>query len=307
MNKKLLVLSVVVVVCIFAFPFLIGNINNDDMTLVESMKDTKKDRQKIEQLLEKVSKEFHNKYDGKASVGFSFDKRTVSVQLQSQEIEDKHDGNMKAFIYDIADDVELDDISVKFRVMSHNVMDVSEEDKAMQELAEEVLQIAEKILKEEDFEIGGLLISPRKPKLYVEISLPFSDEHNEDTVDSVEERIKNAVLSKANVRIDIAIKKKSKSQVMDKKWAPIFRSIREETKKKFDEYRGFAYSFHPKPLQIIIKTDLHESKWWRNTDKKVEEIIEYVEAIIDIKREELAVKKIPLDIIVRGENNKQLN
>ncbi|WP_404450686.1 hypothetical protein LG329_09980 [Virgibacillus necropolis] len=94
---------------------------------------------------------------------------------------------------------------------------------------------------------------------------------------------------------------------MDQKWAPIFRSIMEETSKKFDEYRGFASSFHPKPLQIIIKTDLHESKWWWNTDKKVEEIVDYVEAIIDIKREELAVEKIPLDIIVRGENNKQLN
>ncbi|WP_404450687.1 hypothetical protein LG329_09985 [Virgibacillus necropolis] len=210
MNKKLLVLSVVVVVCIFAFPFLIGNINNDEMTLVESMKDTKKDHQRIDQLLEKVSKEFHNKYDGKASVGFSFDKRIVSVQLQSQEIEDKHGGNMKALIYDIADDVELDDISVKFRVMSHDVMDLSEEDKAMRELAGEVLLIAEKILKEEEFEIGSLAISPRKPKLYVEIMLPYSDEHNDGTVDNVEKRIKNAVLSKTNVSIDLAIKKKAR-------------------------------------------------------------------------------------------------
>lgn len=58
----------------------------------------------------------------------------------------------------------------------------------------------------------------------------------------------------------------------------IFTSIMEETDKRFDEVTGFAYSFYPMPLQMI-----------------------------EIKREELSVEKIPYKIIVKGEEHNQLN
>lgn len=87
----------------------------------------------------------------------------------------------------------------------------------------------------------------------------------------------------------------------------MFSSINEETKKEFKEYRGFAYSFHPEPLQIIIKTNLEKPKWYWNSNQKVLEITTYVDKIIELKTEELSIEEIPYEIIIRDKNDKKIN
>ncbi|WP_017381906.1 hypothetical protein [Paenisporosarcina sp. TG-14] len=57
MNKKLLIL-LGTVACIIAFFVLISNFNESEKPLAESMEETKKEHQKIEVLLTKVSHEF---------------------------------------------------------------------------------------------------------------------------------------------------------------------------------------------------------------------------------------------------------
>lgn len=307
MNKKLLVLSVAVVTCIFAAPMLTESINDPEMTLAESMKETQQDHEKIDQFITKANKQFHKKYDGKASVGYGFEKRIASVQVQNQQLADKRGKEMKSLIYHIADEIELDNISAKVRVVDYPDVEISKEDQALRERIDKVFKTSIKILKQDGFEAPGMQISSRNPNKLLEITLPFKAKLNENGVDELEEKIKHAISTKIDENIDVTVKKKTKKQMRDEEWGPIFNSIMEETNKKFEEYRGFAYSFYPDPLQIIIKTDLHESKWWRNSEEEVEEIVDYVEAIIKLKRKEIGVEKIPYKIIVRGKNNKQLN
>ena len=113
--------------------------------------------------------------------------------------------------------------------------------------------------------------------------------------------------NKTNLDFTIKFQKKSESAIRDQQWQPIFEAVREETNKKYEEYRGFAYSFHPEPLQIIIKTDLNTPKWFSHSNKKVKQITEYVDKIIELKRDELSIEEIPYKIIIRDKNDNNIN
>ncbi|MGN7478612.1 hypothetical protein ACTHOQ_12220 [Solibacillus silvestris] len=106
--------------------------------------------------------------------------------------------------------------------------------------------------------------------------------------------------------IRLRFEKKSESAIRDQQWQPILSAISEETNKRFEEYRGFAYSFHPEPLQIIIKTNIDSPKWFGNPDKKINQIAEYVDIIIKLKREELSIEEIPYEIIITDKNDKEV-
>jgi hypothetical protein len=56
------------------------------------------------------------------------------------------------------------------------------------------------------------------------------------------------------------------------------------------------------PLQIVIKTSLS-----KGSKERAEKIEQYVKQVIEIKREELSVKKVPYKVIIRGKGNKQVN
>lgn len=101
----------------------------------------------------------------------------------------------------------------------------------------------------------------------------------------IEKLIANSVYANTSMNFKVFIKEKSKSKIKDQEWQPVFSAIRDETKKEFKEYSGFAYSFHPEPLQIIIKTDLKKPKGFWQSKKKVKQLIDYVDKIIELKRE----------------------
>ncbi|MER2009754.1 MAG: hypothetical protein ABS939_20145, partial [Psychrobacillus sp.] len=79
-------------------------------------------------------------------------------------------------------------------------------------------------------------------------------------IEDLEKIIDQTILSKTDLEYTVKIQKKSESAIRDQQWQPILSAISEETNKRFKEYRGFAYSFHPEPLQIIIKTNIPSSK-----------------------------------------------
>ncbi|QBP43098.1 hypothetical protein E2636_13225 [Paenisporosarcina antarctica] len=143
-------------------------------------------------------------------------------------------------------------------------------------------------------------------KSLIEIRIEGTKEYYNAVKGEISKLVADAISSKTTIYFDVKVNRKSENDSRDEKWHPIFTSIREETDKKFEEYKGFAYSFHPEPLQIIIKTDLNKSKWW-NSNKKVNEIEKYVQEIIKLKREELVIEEIPYEIIIRGKKNKKLN
>ncbi|TQR12963.1 hypothetical protein FG383_12850 [Psychrobacillus soli] len=152
-----------------------------------------------------------------------------------------------------------------------------------------------------------MMIDPSTPNPYMEIRIDGTKEYYDDVKNDIQQLVSNVVFSNTKINFQVKITRKSENDIRDEKWQPIFSAIREETDKKFDEYRGFAYSFHPEPLQIIIKTDLRESKWAWNSNKKAEQIVKYVDEIIELKREELSVEELPYEVIIRSKDNKQVD
>lgn len=117
--------------------------------------------------------------------------------------------------------------------------------------------------------------------------------------------VHDTIYSKKYLAYKVKVTRRSESEIRDMKWHPIFRSIMQETDKQFHEVTGFASSFHPKPLEIIIKTSLSGKE--SSSKRSAEKIEEYVKQVIQIRRKELSVKKIPYEVIVRSKENTKLN
>lgn len=303
MNKKLLVLFGTVT-CIISFFILISHFNDSEKTLAESIEETQKEHQKIDALLTKVSQEFNGNGYGEASLSFSSEERLLRVQVKDEKFVDNHGKGMKSVIRDVLNEIKFQDVEVKFDISDIQV-EVSEEEKKQTEQLNETIKITSEILKEKKYQFSSVSINHTTS--FIEIRIEGTKEYYNAVKDEISKLVADAISSKTNMNFDVKVNRRSENEVRDEKWHPLFTTIREETDKKFEEYKGFAYSFHPEPLQIIIKTDLDRSKWWWNSDKKVKEIENYVKEIIKLKREELLIEEIPYEIIIRGKKSKKLN
>ncbi|MFJ7970886.1 hypothetical protein [Psychrobacillus sp. NPDC096389] len=286
--------------------FLFVHSQHKELTLAESMAETKKEQQKMESLLTEIQQSLeHQNYD-EVGLSFSFQEHLLTVQVKDQAFLDQNEKKIKALINDIAKEKKIDSFKIQLESLE-TYHAISEEDKKLNDLVNEVSKIVSESLHEKGYYINAMMIDPRTPNPSIEIRIEETEEYYDKVKDDIQQLVSNAVFSKTKINFQVKITRKSENDIRDEKWQPIFSTIREETEKKFEEYEGFAYSFHPEPLQIIIKTDLQKSKWPWNSNKKAKQIVKYVDEIIELKREELSVEVLPYKVIIRGKNNKQVN
>ena len=162
------------------------------------------------------------------------------------------------------------------------------------------------ILESEGIGRNMMVIDPTVDNPYIEIIRVDGKELSSDGTARVEKLIKDTVFTKTDVAFNVTLRPQTKEEIRDSQWSPIFQAVIDETEKKFKEYRGFAYSFSPEPLQIIIKTDLRDNKSTSNREK-IEAIEQYANQIIERKIEELTVEKIAYKIIIRNNDNEEIN
>ncbi|WP_342442257.1 hypothetical protein MHB40_01465 [Lysinibacillus sp. FSL K6-0057] len=268
-----------------------------EMALVKSMEETKKENEKINEVLRKISQEFNK--NGFVQIGFDFspDDRVFTIQAKDKDFIDKNKSIIENIILNIAKETDYKNFKVEYIALDG--YELSEEDGKLNE----VLKITLDLLKANGYDKTNysLTIDPSKG-IIIEVTNGELINKNE-----IEKLIANSVYSNTSMNFKVFIKEKSKSKIKDQEWQPVFSAIRDETKKEFKEYSGFAYSFHPEPLQIIIKTDLEKPKGFWQSNKKVKQLIDYVDKIIELKREELSIEEIPYEIIIRDKNNNKLN
>ena len=306
MQRKSLTLLGVVLAWIIILSFLFVHSQNSEMTLAESMAETKNEQQKIESLLTKIQQTLVHKDYGEIGLNFSFEGRLLTVQVKDRAFIDQNEKKIKTLINDIAKEKKMDAINIQFEaVNTYSAM--SEEDKKLNELIHEVSNITSESLNEKGYFINAMTIDPRTSNPFIEIRIDGTKEYYDQVKNNIQQLVSNAVSLSTKINFEVKITRRNENDIRDEKWQPIFSAIREESDKKFEEYRGFAYSFHPEPLQIIIKTDLSESKWAWNSKKKAEQIEKYVHEIIEIKWEELSIEELPYEVIIRGKDNKRLN
>ncbi|MDI2589175.1 hypothetical protein OR571_19245 [Psychrobacillus sp. NEAU-3TGS] len=306
MQKKSLTLLGVILAWIVILAFLFVQSQNDEKTLAESMAETKKEHQKVEEFLMELNQTLEHKDFGEIGTTFSYEGRLLTLQVTDQAFIDQNEKLLKTLVQDIAKENKLNAINIQLEVSNWSGS-MSEEDKKINELINEVSTISAELLNEKGYSFNAMMVDPRKSNPYVDIRIDETKTYDDEAKGEIQQLISSAIFSKTNMNFDVKITRKSENDIRDEKWQPIFDAIREETDKKFDEYKGFAYSFHPEPLQIIIKTDIPNSKWAWISNKKVEQIETYVHDIIELKREELAVEELPYEVIIRGKDHKRLN
>lgn len=311
--KKVLIGLVVLLLIIMASFMLLEKISNKsaslnteeiEKTLLISMEETKTEKKKIEQFLTKSSEELN---DNGYQVGLSFspEERNLTVQVQDKAFLEANKVNIEKIIHNTAKKMGFQDFKVDILTLD-SYPTLSEEDDQLRKSMIKVFEEISALLKEKGYHSNSISTNPNN-EIIIEIQGMKEDLEKSKEFEELEKIIVQTILSKTNLDFTVKLRKKSESAIRDQEWQPIFDAIIEETNKKFEEYRGFAYSFHPEPLQIIIKTNIDSSKWFRNSNKKINQITEYVDKIIELKREEFLIEEIPYEIIIRDKNEKEVN
>ncbi|MBM7608446.1 hypothetical protein JOD29_001691 [Lysinibacillus composti] len=271
-----------------------------EAAIQKSMDETKKEKKKVEEFLTKGSIELQNNGFKQVGLGFSLDDRQVDIQVPDEKFLKDNRSNIENIILKVAKESELQDFKVDYRILDQYIQLSEEELELNESISKETLKISD-ILRAKGFKNYSISFQPQN-EIIIE-----GTEADLAKKEALEKHIADTIYIKTKQNFTVNIQKKSENQIRDQEWQPIFTSIMDETKKEFDEYRGFAYSFHPEPLQIIIKTNLEKPKWFWNSDEQVKQITKYVEKIIELKREELSIKEIPYEIIIRDKHNKKMN
>lgn len=275
-------------------------------SLVKSMDESKVAKKKLEQFITKSQLELKkNGYE----VGLSYsDQKKITIQVQDKAFLEANKTDIEKIIYSTAKEIGFQDFKVDFLTFDSYPTVTKEDQKFSESMMTAYEEISSLLKKNEyDYHSISMSISPNND-IIVEIQRTNigNQEIEEPIAQKIEELIAQKILSKSNTNLEVKFQEISKSTLQDQEWQPIFDAIRVETEKKFEEYKGFAYSFHPDPLQIIIKSDLDTPKWFRNSNRKANQIKKYVHKIIDLKREELSIKEIPYEVIIRDKNSKKI-
>lgn len=308
--KKFLI-GFIVLILIITVSFVLFRKSSDELaaantdeeienTLAKSMEETKKDKETLEQFMTKTSKKLYD-IGYPVSLSFSHEERSLTVQVQDKAFLEANRKNIHNIIHNTAIETEFQDFEVDFIILD-NFVSFSEEDENLRESTMKVYGEISSLLKGKGYNNYSISTNPNNNEMIIKL------EETKVTLESKElEKLIAHILSKSDLDFTIKLQKKTESAIRDQQWQPIFEAVREETSKKYEDYRGFAYSFHPEPLQIIIKTDLDTPKWFSRSNKKVKQITKYVDKIIELKRNELSLEEIPYKIIIRDKNDKKIN
>lgn len=264
--------------------------------IIKSMNKTEERKVRLQDFFAKVSntlsenEEYNGKVDVSMSGFFASDAPTIYIQVENKN--NKQERELEKIVNDIAKSYKIRDVKVDIqeRHIERHVM--SEEDKKIQE----VMETAQDTLTQKGYKTSVIQFDSKTNTLSIEVESENTNQHFDQIKKNIEELVSQKQLS-----YKIEIKKKSESKIKDMNWHPIFTSVMDESHKQFKEVIGFAYSFHPKPLEIILKTSLSNGEV-----KKAQAIEEYARQVIEIKRKELAVEKIPYKIIIRDKKHKEI-
>lgn len=271
--------------------------------IIESMEKTENRKDDLQSFYEKVYKTlagsdgYKGINDVSMSTFFPSEPPTILVRVENKQYKNEHENKINEIINDLADVHNIDDVEINIKVWKS---DVNKKVKKQMEHTQQLFDIAHKVLKQEGYNISTMGIGKQDTlKIEIEESKLNLDKAKMD----VEKRIHNAIDAKMNVDYTIEISEESQAEIRDENWQPIFSTVMAEAHKKYNVVTGFAYSFHPKPLEIILKTSLSQGE----EDKRMaEKIAIYAKEVVKVKRNKLSVDKIPYKMIIRDKNQEKL-
>jgi hypothetical protein len=309
MNKRLMILVVIVIIGCFAAGFVINGFGGNHQANAESMKEhisksmeeTKKWKENLQKFHEEATKLMQKKgYEVQISASGQFysSKPPEVMASGDKEVLAKHGKEIKQILQNLVNKYDLGKMVIKVEVQEHHK--ISKKDRELAEQSREILNIIDSILVQRNKGPYTTQIYARPPRIIkIEILQPSANFNR--VKKDLDKQIHETIYEKKHLDFTVKVTKQTDSEIRDMKWHPIFDAVMEETDKEFGEYQGFGYSFHPLPLQIVIKTSLS-----KGSKERAEKIEQYVKQVIEIKREELSIEKVPYKVIIKGKNNKQV-
>lgn len=146
-------------------------------------------------------------------------------------------------------------------------------------------------------------LSPNSNEVVINIDIPNTEKRIEEIKGIISERLRASKIDSYSIKVNkINLVQREK----EAKWNEIFPVIIEglAAKKEYN-VTGFAYSFHPAPLQIIIKTSIKASD--KDAEKKVRIIEDTIHEFLNSKEIQDKISGEPYKIIIRGENKQKIN
>lgn len=179
---------------------------------------------------------------------------------------------------------------------------ISERDQAISEALEESYNH----LIELNFNVlthGYSYAAPNSDKVIVHVDIANTEKRIEELKKVINDCFKAKNIDSYSIKINkINLSQKEK----EAKWNEIFPVIIEGlTAKKEYKVTGFAYSFHPAPLQIIIKTSINDSD--KDADEKVRIIEETINEFLNSEEIQSKIGGDPYTIIIRGKDKQRIN
>ncbi|WP_449623038.1 DUF4030 domain-containing protein [Robertmurraya sp. Marseille-Q9965] len=171
---------------------------------------------------------------------------------------------------------------------------------------EEALKESYDKLIELQFKIGSYgyqYSSPTSDEVVVELEIPSTEKRIEEIQKIISESLKIKKIDSYSLKIN---KVDFSQREKEAKWDEIFPVIFEGLSAKKDyKVIGFAYSFHPAPLQIIIKTSINASD--KDADEKVRLIEKTINEFLNSEEIQKKINGDPFEIIIRGKNKQRIN
>ncbi|WP_165767983.1 DUF4030 domain-containing protein [Virgibacillus indicus] len=188
------------------------------------------------------------------------------------------------------------------------------EDEMMEDLSEETKQyvnesniLMEEIhqkFEEKGFSIPTFGVRHNQYDHYVTVDVPDTEKRTAEIKQIIRQVIDSKDFGEFDIKLNIFNKERKELEmaISSKVISPLHEGLR--ARKEFHT-KGMAYSFHPLPLQIIVKTTIDSS------DKDAKEIAEEIETTVEefLATEEIqkVMKDEPYKIIVRSSDQKKIN
>jgi len=226
----------------------------------------------------------------------------ISIDGSEQYFQDVHE-EVKEIAANIlkANDYDRYKIEVK-RQIDRPVPQLSEHD---QEIEEALKESYDHLIKSQ-FNVLGYgyqNTSPHSNRVIINIDIPNTEKRINEIKEIINEGLKAKNIDSYSIKINKIDLVQSEKEA---KWNEIFDVIFEGlTAKKEYKVTGFAYSFHPAPLQIIIKTSIDSSD--KDADEQVRKIEKTINEFLNSEEIQNKINGDPYEIIIRGKNKKRIN
>jgi hypothetical protein len=220
------------------------------------------------------------------------EKVLFEIRLEGSEKDaDRERGKITGIVEDILKSKGYDSYDIKVTSFIPKVVEETEEEKQMTQLGVKL----EDGLKSSGYDI--ININPYNPK--IEVSIPLT-EKRVDEIQKATIELAKANGSDKEVQMDVVDVENNKREGM---WMDYLRSIHEGLALK-KEYKvsGYAYSYKPEKVKIVIKTSMTASD--EGAKETVGKIRDEIKAFLDSGDLKAKVGNQPYVVIVRDKSGK---